>query len=282
MKPNSKNAERSRYSLPKRILLGFVVCVCAAGLNGCFIYNKLKAKDSLNNGARHYNAGKFERAAAYFKEAMDLNPDLLQAKLFYATSLRSQVIGSDPESQKLAREAIKQYEEMVNGPISAKVSERDKDQAYAFIADLYSKLNETDSQKKWLEGRAKLPNQKPDIVAQCYYAIAVAFWESSHKITDKFVIPGSLPPKHKPVNEWDPKDKDEADKLVREGLKYINQALAADPNYANAYSYLNLFYREQIKMEPDAKKVADLTRQADEAIEKFQELNRRAASEAGG
>lgn len=282
MNSPSKTIGRVNRSSAKWVLICLVLGLCALNFSGCFVYNKLKAKDKLNSGARLFNAGRYDQAAVIFKEAMELNPDLLQAKLFYATALRSQVAGADPDSQKKAREAIKVYEDLVNGSLASKVSAKDKDQAYAFIADLYSKLDDTESQKKWLEGRAKLAGQKSDVVAQCYYAICVIYWEASHKTTDKYVVPNVLPPKYRPVNEWDQKDVGEATKNIQQGMKYNAEALKADPNYANAYSYLNLLYREQIKMESDPKKVTDLAKLADEAVEKFQELNRKAADQQGG
>ncbi|MBX7219702.1 MAG: hypothetical protein K1Y36_07135 [Blastocatellia bacterium] len=282
MYPASNLTERKLRPLFKRALICLVLGLCAMNISGCFVYNKLRAKDLLNTGARLYNAGKYDKAAAIFKEASQLNPDLYQAKLFYATALRSQVAGSSEEDKKIAREAIKVYEEMLNGAMATKSDAKDKDSAMAFIADLYSKLEDRENQKKWLESRAKLPGQKPGVVAECFYAIGVTFWEEAHKVSDKYVEANTIPPKYKQTKDWQPKDKDDATKKTMEGMKYINQALQADPSYANAYSYLNLLYREQMKLEDDEKKKAELEKMAIDATEKFQELNRKAAAEQGG
>lgn len=281
-----KRALTSPYfrAVAKRTTLLFLVAFFAANFSGCFIYNRLYAKDRLNHGARRYNAGKYDEASAAFKEAFELDPNLVQARLFYATSLRSQVLpnSDDPKNVQTARDAIAAYKELIEGGISSKVSDKDKDQAYAFISDLYRKLGDEDSQKKWLESRAKLPNQDPNVVAECYYAISVTYWEAAHKVSDRYIMPGIMPPKYKPVAEWDQKDKDKVVQFVTEGLRYNDLAIGANAKYANAYSYKNLFYREQIKIEADPKKVSELTKMADDATETFQRLNREAAAAQGG
>ncbi|QUV85696.1 lipopolysaccharide assembly protein LapB [Chloracidobacterium aggregatum] len=253
----------------------------AFGMAGC---NKLIAKDLLNQGAREYNKGRYEKAEKIFKEAIERDPDFLQAKLFYATAIRSRVNNEDGEEQaKAARQAIEAYKELLKPENESRLKERDRDQTYAFIADLYKTLDDQKSYQEWLKKRADLPGQKPTTKAECLYSIGVIYWNEATKISRKYEtqVPGKLPEVAKP-DKWKKEDIDALQQAVQTGLKYIEEAIAADPRYANAYSYKSLLLKEQAKATADPQVVNQLERSAQEAVEKFQELNRQAAAELSG
>jgi tetratricopeptide (TPR) repeat protein len=253
----------------------------AFGMAGC---NKLIAKDLLNQGAREYNKGRYEKAEKIFKEAIERDPDFLQAKLFYATAIRSRVNNEDGEEQiKAAKQAIEAYLELLKPENEKRLKERDRDQIYAFIADLYKTLDDQKSYQEWLKKRAELPNQKPTTKAECLYSIGVIYWNEATKISRKYEtqVPGKLPEVAKP-DKWKKEDIDALQQAVQTGLKYIEEAIAADPRYANAYSYKSLLLKEQAKATADPQVVNQLERSAQEAVEKFQELNRQAAAELSG
>ncbi len=260
------------------------VLTFAFGLAGCSLVNKFVAKDLLNEGAREYNKGHYEKAEKIFKEAMERDPDFLQAKLFYATAIRSRVNNEDGEEQiKAAKQAIEAYMELLKPENEKRLKERDRDQTYAFIADLYKTLDDQKSYQEWLKKRAELPNQKPTTKAECLYSIGVIYWNEATKISRKYEtqVPGKLPEVAKP-DKWKKEDIDALMQAVQTGLKYIEEAIAADPQYANAYSYKSLLLKEQAKATADPKVVNQLEREAQEAVEKFQELNRQAAAELSG
>ncbi len=251
------------------------------GMSGC---NKLIAKDLLNQGAREYNKGRFEKAERIFKEAMERDPDFVQAKLFYATAIRSRVSNEDGEEQiKTAKMAIEAYKELLKPENDARLKDRDRDQTYAFIADLYKTLDDQESYREWLRKRVELPNQKSTTKAECLYSIGVTYWNDASRISKKYEtqVPGKLPEVAKP-DKWKKEDIDALLKAAQEGLKYIEKAIAADPQYANAYSYKSLLLKEQAKATTDAQLVAQLEKDAQIAVEKFQELNRQAAAELSG
>ncbi|OYT70655.1 MAG: hypothetical protein CFK52_10500 [Chloracidobacterium sp. CP2_5A] len=250
-------------------------------MSGC---NKLIAKDLLNQGAREYNKGRFDKAEKIFKEAIERDPEFVQAKLFYATAIRSRVGSEDGEEQvKTAKMAIEAYKELLKPENDARLKDRDRDQVYAFIADLYKTLDDQKSYQEWLQKRAELPNQKPTTKAECLYSIGVIYWNEATKISKKYEtqVPGKLPEVAKP-DKWKKEDIDALLQAARTGLSFIEKAIAADPQYANAYSYKSLLLKEQAKATVDAQLVAQLEKDAQVAVEKFQELNRQAAAELSG
>lgn len=279
MNSTPKFSSQSPRAWVRFALVGFALCFCVLGTTGCI--NKLRAKDRLNEGARQFNRGKFDQAEKLFKEAMELDPDFMQARLFYATALRSRVNNEEGDSQqKTARAAIDAYKDLLDPKYDGKIKDKDRDQAYAFIADLYKTLDDMNSFREWLQKRANLPGQKPLTKSECLYGIGVTYWNEAVKISKKYEVqvPGKLP-ETKKVDQWDRKDIDALLEQVRNGLKFIDESIAAYPEYTNAYSYRGLLIAEQIKVEADPAKATTLDKDRQAAMEKFQELNRRAAAE---
>src|SRR6185312_2718166 len=75
---------------------------------GC---NKLRARDQLNKGVQSYKNAKYEEAINHFQQAVELDPSLLNARLYLATAFAQQYIpGVDAEdNNRLGQNAIDQY-----------------------------------------------------------------------------------------------------------------------------------------------------------------------------
>ncbi|PYV29195.1 MAG: hypothetical protein DMG22_23625 [Acidobacteria bacterium] len=63
--------------------------VLAVGLSGC---NKLKARDQLNKGVVAFKNAQYDTAIEHFKQAKELDPGLMNARLYLATAYASQYI----------------------------------------------------------------------------------------------------------------------------------------------------------------------------------------------
>src|SRR5713226_1056836 len=75
--------------------------ILAAGVSGC---NQLRARDRLN------------KAIEYFKEAKDLDPRLMNARLYLATAYASQYIPGTPSDQnvRLGIQAVSEFKEVLS------------------------------------------------------------------------------------------------------------------------------------------------------------------------
>jgi tetratricopeptide (TPR) repeat protein len=258
-----------------RLAVSLAVTVILVSNLACI--NKLRAKDRLNEGARAYNKGEYQRAEELFKESIDFNPESVQARLFYANAIRAQYVpGSESaENVALGNKAIKAYEDVLN---FSKKSE-DVDAAHAFVADLYKGLGQKEEQRNWVIKRIQLANQTEKIRAQSYYTLAVGYWEESYVITQKYLIPRSQPPQYKDLKEWEPGDIEKVRDIVMKGLQYMEESLKVDPKYADSYSYRGLLYREQKKIESDQKVRDELDQKAEKDLENFQKLRRELESQ---
>ena len=80
---------------------------------GC---SKLRARDQLNKGVTAYKNAKYEEAIDHFQQSVELDPTLINAKMYLATAFAQQYIpGADtPDNNKMADQAIEQYQKVLD------------------------------------------------------------------------------------------------------------------------------------------------------------------------
>ncbi len=88
-----------------RVLTVLAVLLALLSTVGC---NKLRARDQLNKGVLSYKNAKYEDAIEHFKNAVELDPTLTNARLYLATAYMGQYIpGADsPDNNRYAEQAI--------------------------------------------------------------------------------------------------------------------------------------------------------------------------------
>src|ERR1700689_1820713 len=109
---------------------------------GC---NKLRARDQLNEGVKAYKDNHYEQAIDHFQQAVQLDPGLINARMYLATAFVSQYIPcvDAPDNLRTAQQAIDEYQRVID----ANPSRDQKVNSAKDIASLY--LNE----KKWDEAK---------------------------------------------------------------------------------------------------------------------------------
>jgi len=80
--------------------------------SGC---SRLRARDQLNKGVAAYRNAQFQAAIMHFKEAVALDPSLLNARLYLATAYYNQYIpgGESPENVKIGQQAIDAFQDVL-------------------------------------------------------------------------------------------------------------------------------------------------------------------------
>src|SRR3974390_1246231 len=86
---------------------------------GC---NKLKARDQLNKGVKAYKNSHYEQAIDHFQQAVQLDPALINARMYLATAFVSQYIpGVDsPDNIRTAQQAIDEYQKVLDASGAAR------------------------------------------------------------------------------------------------------------------------------------------------------------------
>src|SRR5215813_5576558 len=87
--------------------------LAVAGFSGC---NKLKARDLLNKGVGAFKNGQYDAAIEDFKQARDLDPSLMNARLYLATAYASQYIPGAPSeaNTRLGTQAVNEFKDVLS------------------------------------------------------------------------------------------------------------------------------------------------------------------------
>jgi len=259
--------------LYKLALLGALLPLVAFS-SGC---NKLRARDELNKGVGAFRNTQYQAAIVHFKNAVALDPTLLNAKLYLATAYKQQYIpgGESPENLKIAHQAIDAFEDVLK-------VDPNNTTAIASVAEIYYNMRDFDKakdyQKHWLQVEPNNPVP--------YYWIGVLDWaicfpRTQQKRKDLKIEypkdpkdPSSLPPFPEKARK---ELADQNEPLVDEGVEMLQKAIQLKPNDFDTMSYLNLMYRQKADLEPTpAEREADL-KQADDWTNKAVALRKAGA-----
>lgn len=253
------------------MLAGLAVLLTLLSAAGC---TKLRARDQLNKGVQSFKNARYEEAINHFKNAIDLDPTLVNARLYLATACGQQYIpGADtPENTQFANCAIDEYK---------RVLEQDPKNVNSVkgIAYLYLQMKRFDDAKSYYRKAAEIDPNDPEN----YYSIGVIDWTQAYQprmeeraklglaataaLTDKKVC-AMLKAKN-------------SDK-VEEGITALKKALELRQDYDDAMAYMNLMYRERADYEcddPQARQ-ADL-KTADDWVDKTMATKKARAEKQG-
>lgn len=213
---------------------------------------QFRAKMEVSQGNELYNAKKYEAAIEKYKSALTKAPKLSTIYLNLGLSYMALYVPGSPhpKDKQYADNAIAYLKEYLKyDPNNPRVneylitmylnSERMNDAIGYFeehlkknpqdtgamqkLAFLYAKSGKFNESLQWYQKRAQVePNN-----AEAYYVIGVICWEKSYKFAD--VTP------------------EEREKLIQTGMSALERAIKLNPNYADAYLYMNLLYREKAK-----------------------------------
>jgi tetratricopeptide (TPR) repeat protein len=240
------------------------VCAVAAVLFSAAGCNKLKARDSLNKGVQAYKNAKYEDAIEKFKNAVSLDPGLLNARLYLATAYAQQFIPGveSEENMRMAEQAIEEYKKVLE-------MNPGKDQQVASlkgIASLYFNMKKLEEAKEYHRKVAEIDPNDPET----YYSIGVIDWTQTYQPRmEKRAGIGLKPDEPLRDKKLCEELKSTNEEKVREGIEMLDKALQLRPDYDDAMAYMNLMYRERadIQCGDPAARQADL-KTADEWVDK--------------
>jgi tetratricopeptide (TPR) repeat protein len=243
---------------------------------GC---TKLKARDQLNKGVQAFKNNKFEQAIDHFQQAVNLDPSLINARLYLATAYAQGYVGGvdTPENIRMAEQAIDQYKQVLQ-------ADPKNINSVKGIAYLYLQQKKFDLAKEYYKKASELDPNDPEP----YYSIAVIDWTQTYqprmeaRAKEGLKTEDSLAAKDKKLCATI-RDKNNAN--IEEGINNLTKAIQLRPDYDDAMAYLNLMYRERADVQCDdpAARAADL-KTADEWVDKTMAVKKEKAEKqpAGG
>jgi tetratricopeptide (TPR) repeat protein len=233
---------------------------------GC---NKLRARDQLNKGVEAYKNSHYEQAIDHFQQAVQLDPGLINARMYLATAFVSQYIpGVDsPENLRNAQQAIDEYQKVID----ANPARDQKVNSAKGIAYLYLNMKKWDDAKKYYRLASETDPNDPEP----YYSVGVIDWTACYqpRMEERAKL-GLKPEEH--LSAKNKEQKKACDELrekntpyITEGIDSLNKAISLRPDYDDAMAYMNLMYREKadVECEDDAARAEDL-KTADSWVDK--------------
>lgn len=257
------------------------VLVLATGIGGC---SKLKARDLLNKGVAAFKNGQYDVAVEDFKQAKDLDPDLLNARLYLATAYASQYIPGAPseQNQRVGGQAVEEFKEVLE-------KHPDNLNAIDGVGSILFQMAGTPFDPKKFE-ESKIYHQKhidlkPDD-PEPYYWLGVIDWTLAFRANGEMRREYNEKNIKKQVKDTDPLPAairgdylSKYGSLIDEGIEKLQKAISIRPDYDDAMAYLNLLYRRKADTVESADQRAELIKQADDLVDKVKEIKQKRASQ---
>src|SRR5712692_7315400 len=268
-------------SLARRISAFAALLVFAVGVSGC---NKLRARNLLNKGVAAYKNAQYDAAIEKFKQAKDLDPGLMNARLYLATAYASQYIPGAPSEQnvRLGTQAVNEFKEVLSiDPNNISAIDGIGSILFQMAGTPYEpkKFEESKSyHQKHIEQKSTDPEP--------YYWIGVIDWTLAFRANGELRAAYNRDHVQKQVRDTDPLPASlrsdytaKFGSLVEEGITDLQKAIQLRPDYDDAMAYLNLLYRRKADMVESADERAALLKQADDLVDKVKEIKQKRAEQ---
>jgi len=271
-------AGRSRFTrFAARLAAVAALLVLVAGVSGC---NKLKARDLLNKGVAAFKNGQYDAAIEDFKQSKDLDPNLMNARLYLATAYASQYIPGAPSEQnmRLGNQAVNEFKEVLS------IDANNISAIDGICSIIFQMAGQPYDPKKFEESKSyhqKHIELKPTD-PEPYYWTGVIDWTLSFRANGEVRADYNKNNIKKQVKDTDPLPASvraeytaKYGAMVDEGIADLKKAIEIRSDYDDAMAYLNLLYRRKADMVESADERAALQKQADELIDKVKEIKQK-------
>jgi len=247
--------------LTARIPVSVALAVLLGTATGC---DKLKSRDQINKGVQAFKNAQYEQAVNNFQNAIQLDPESENAKLYLATAYSYQVVPNlmTPENLALAQKALDGFNAVL-------AKDPNDITALKQVASIDRNIQKFDLAKEY---ELKVIAQAPDD-PEAYYIVGFVDWTLAYKNAVAVLAADGLTDdgegNKKMTKAACAKMQAQNSPLVNEGLQYLNKAVDLNPTYDDAMQYIQLTERRKADLEcgNDAARKDDLA-QADQWIQK--------------
>ncbi len=268
-------------SSTRRVSAFAALLVLAAGVSGC---SKLKARDLLNKGVAAYKNAQYDTAIEDFKEAKELDPQLMNARLYLATAYASQYIPGAPSDQnvRLGNQAVAEFKEVLS------IDDKNLSAIDGIGSILFQMAGTPYDPKKFEESKSyhqKHIDLKPND-PEPYYWIGVIDWTLAFRANGELRAAYNRDHVQKQVRDDDPlppavrtEYTTKYSAMVEEGITNLKKSIEVKPDYDDAMAYLNLLYRRKADMVESADERNSLRNQANDLVDKVKEIKQKRAEQ---
>lgn len=261
------------------------IALLAVGTAGCGnLVNKLKARDKLNKGVNLYKNAKFDEAIQMFTEAKDLDPELINARLYLATTYASQFIPNAPseENQKRGENAIREFKEVLEiDPQNLAAIDGIGSILFQMGGVPYEPAKFEES-REYHQKHISIRPSDPEP----YYWIGVINWTLAYRGNREMRAEYNNRSPRRPVKDDEPMPDAMRQEFIAKhgetvdsGIQNLEKAIQLRSDYDDAMAYLNLLYRQKADQVATPEEREDLLTRADELVEKVKDIKQRKMAE---
>jgi tetratricopeptide (TPR) repeat protein len=236
-----------------------------------------EAQNVLDEGVQAFKNGQYDEATLDFQRAKQLDPKLLNASLYLATSYASRYIpgARSEENSKHGQDAVEEFKSVLIldpqniSAIDGLGSMLFQMAGNPFDPDLFSES------KSYQQRHIDLRPNDPEP----YYWTGVIDWTLSFRANAQFRAKYNLSIKGKQLEDNEPPPDilreeyaHEYGALIDEGIECLKKALTLRPDYDDAMAYLNLLYRRKADTVPTQAEREQLLQIADELVDEVKDI----------
>ena len=260
-----------------RIAIIAALALVAGCLGGC---DKLKARDLLNQGTQAYKDGQTDKAIEDFKQATELDPTLLMARLYLATAYQGQFIPGAPseENKRNGTQALQEYQKVLDTDANNLTAlDGIGSLMYAMAATPYTP-EKFEQSKTYHQKHIAIKPDDPDP----YYWVGVIDWTLAWHANQEIRADYNRAHAAKQIKDDQPLPPDLRDKFsakyaqtVTEGMDALKKAIERKPDYDDAMAYLSLLNRQQADMTADQAQRDGMLKTADDLMEQVKQIKQK-------
>jgi len=263
--------------------LALVVIVAAAGAGGC---DKLRARDLLNKGVDAYRNQHYDVAVDDFKQAKELDPTLLNARLYLATAYASQYVPGAPsdDNLRMGQQAVAEFQDVLKtDPDNLSAIDGIGSMLFnmavgpPFNADMFR-----DSESYHLKHIALKPEDPAP-----YYWVGYIDWTLANRANQELRLKYNQDNPHKQIKDDQPLPPNVRQQFVQDygstvddGIDRLKKAVDLQPDDDQAIGMLNLLYRQKADQVDDMNERDSLEKQADALLDKVKQIKEQRAAAA--
>ena len=246
------------------------------------IEEQSQAREALNKGVQDFKNGQYEEAARDLLRAKQLDPKLLNARLYLATTYASQYIpGAEGEENiRMGHAATEEFRGVLSldpqniSAIDSLGSMLFQMGGHPFDRDLVAESKPFHQQHIYLRPGDPEP----------YYWIGLIDWTLAFRanillrtkfnlsvrgrqLSDDALLPPDLREEY--AREYG--------RIIDEGIDALNHAISIKPDYDDAMAYLNLLYRRKADTMASEGEREQLFKMADDLVDKVKEFKQKRA-----
>jgi tetratricopeptide (TPR) repeat protein len=236
-----------------------------------------QAREALNKGVQDFKNGQSDEAIADFTRAKQLDPQLLNARLYLATAYASQYIPGAPreENARHGREAAEEYKGALTlDPQNLSAIDGMGSILFQMAGQPYKPAMFQESKSYHLKHVQLRPDDP-----EPYYWVGVIDWTMTFRASSDLRARYNKTNTARQIKDIDPlpalqreEYRNNFGPMIEEGIDALKHAIQLRPDYDDAMAYLNLLYRRKADTVATRNEREQLLRQADELVDKIMQI----------